>query len=75
MDYKVLFMPKLGDQAQFEKEFETQPEAEAALVIIAEYTLLLHECSFMPDYSNAGMVLKKDADGDWVEIDGDGEEI
>ena len=75
MNYKVLFIPKFGDDAQFEKEFETQAEAETALVSIAEYTLMLHECSLMPDYSNTGMVLFKDSDGDWVEIDGDGLEI
>ena len=75
MSYKVLFIPRFGDQAKFEKEFETQAEAEAVLSSIAEYTLMLHECSFMPDYSNTGMVLMKDDDGDWIEIDGDGEEI
>ena len=75
MDYKVLFIPKLGDPAQFEKEFSTHAEAETALNSIAEYTLMLHEFSLMPDYSNAGMVLEKDDDGDWIEIDGDGEEI
>jgi hypothetical protein len=29
----------------------------------------------MPDYSNCGMVYRKDGCGEWVEIDGDGEEI
>ena len=75
MNYKVLFIPRFGDQSQFEKEFKTQAEAETALSSIAEYTLMLHECSLMPDYSNTGMVLKKDGEGDWIEIDGDGEEI
>jgi len=75
MNYKVLFIPRFGDGAQFEKEFETQAEAETALISIAEYTLMLHECSLMPDYSNTGMVLVKDSDGDWIEIDGDGLEI
>jgi hypothetical protein len=75
MDYKVLFIPCFGDPSQFEKEFETHKEAETALNAIAEYTLMLHECSFMPDFSNTGMVLRKDDDGDWVEIDGDGEEL
>ena len=30
MDYKVLFIPKFGDRAEFEKEFETQAAAETA---------------------------------------------
>jgi len=68
--FKVLFIPKFfGAMDQFEKEFETQAEAEAALIAIAEYTLMLHECSLMPDFSNTGMVLKKDNEGDWVEIE------
>jgi len=75
MNYKVLFIPDLGDDAQFEKEFETQAEAEAALLSIAEYTLMLHEYSLMPDYSNTGMILFKDSDGDWIEIDGDGLDV
>lgn len=75
MNYKVLFIPRLSDDAQFEKEFEKQAEAETALSSIAEYTLMLHECRLMPGYSNTGMVLVKDSDGDWIEIDGDGLEI
>lgn len=75
MDYKVLFIPAIGDKAEFEKEYETAKEAETALVAISLYTLLLHECSYMPDYSNAGMALKKDEDGDWIEIDEDELEI
>lgn len=75
MDYKVLFVPVLGDKAQFEKEYETHKEAETALEAIANYTLMLHECGFMQDHANLGMVLCRDEDGDWVEIDSDGEEI
>lgn len=75
MSYKVLFIPVIGFHNQFEKEFKTQAEAEAVLLSVAEYTLMLHECDLMPDYSNTGMVLVKDSYGDWVEIDGDGREI
>ena len=73
--YKVLFVPALGSEAQFEKEYETQKEAETALEAVSLYTLMLHECSFMDDHSNCGMVLTLDALGDWVEIDDDGDEI
>lgn len=75
MNYKVLFVPSLDDQDQFEKEYEAQKEAEIALDVIANYTTMLHESGFMQDHANFGMVMMKDEDGDWVEIDGDGEEI
>ena len=75
MNYKVMFVPVLRGEAQFEKEFETAAEAETALTAIALYTMFLHSCSLMEETSNIGMVLSKDADGDWVEIDGDGNPI
>lgn len=74
MDYKAVFIPAVGQDGVFEREFATHEEAEAAMTSIADYTLFLHECSLMPDYSNTGMVMKRDGD-DWIEIDGDGEEI
>lgn len=70
-NYKVVFIPVLGEDAKFEQECETSKEAEAILKAIANYTLLLHECSYMEDHSNSGMVMKKDEDGDWYEIDED----
>ncbi len=75
MDFKVVFVPKLGGGAQFEKEYKTAPEAETALGALAHYTLLLHEAGLMPDYANVGMVMKLDEDGEWVEVDGDGNEL
>ena len=74
MDYKAVFIPVVGQDAVFEQEFLTHEEAEAAMKSIANYTLFLHEVSLMPDYSNYGMVMKRDGD-DWIEIDGDGNEI
>lgn len=74
MDYKAVFIPAVGQDAVFEQEFKTSEEAEAAIMAIANYTLFLHEVSLMPDYSNCGMVMKRDGD-DWIEIDGDVEEI
>lgn len=73
--YKVVFIPMFGGNAQYEEEFDTSEKAEQALKTIADYTLLLHECSLMPDYSNIGMVCGLDDDGEWVEIDADEEEI
>jgi len=75
MDYKIIFVPKLGEEFSFEKEYETREEAEQAMVAISLYTLMLHECSLMPDYSNTGCVFKKDGLGFWIEIDEDGFEI
>jgi hypothetical protein len=75
MDYKIVFIPKVGGSGTFEKEYQTQDEAEAAMTTIADYTLMLHECSLMPDYSNCGMVFKKNGCAEWVEIGEDGEEL
>ena len=73
--YKVIFIPKLGCDAQYEEEFDTSEQAERSLNSIANYTLMLNEASLMPDYSNCGMVCGLDDDGDWVEIEADEEEI
>ena len=75
MDYKCVFMPEIkGIGAVFEQEYDTSQEAETALNAIANYTLFLHEVSLMPDYSNCGMVMRKDGN-EWIEIDGDGNEL
>ena len=77
MNYKVEFNPALEmlrAYIVFERGYPTHQEAEAALNAIADYTLLLHEQGLMPDYSNCGMVMEKRGD-DWIEIDGDGNEI
>lgn len=73
-DFRVEFYPKVGALAVYESEHETMEEAVAVLDAIANYTLLLHECSLMPDYSNTGMLFKKKTSG-WVEIGTDGFEI
>ena len=39
-----------------------------ALNAIADYTLMLHETSLMPDYSNYGYI-EEWIDGEWLEID------
>ena len=74
MDYRIVFVPEIPGSGRFMKEYETQEEAETALEAVALYTLALHDLSLMPDYSNYGMVQRKDGD-EWVEIDGDGELI
>ena len=74
-DYKVVFIPVFGEDAKFEQECETAGEAEAVLKAIGNYTLLLHDCSYMQDHSSVGMIMKKDGDGDWFEIDEDENEI
>lgn len=75
MDYKCVFIPAInGIEGVFEQEYDTSEEAETALNAIANYTLFLHETSLMPDYSNIGMVMRKDGD-EWIEIDGDGNEL
>lgn len=74
MDCKCVFMPRIEEpDGKFEQEFDTQEEAEIALNLIADYTLFLHETSLMPDYSNIGMIMKQDSNGNWIEIDEFGE--
>jgi hypothetical protein len=74
-DFKVLFIPRLGCDVQFEKHYDTAAEAEIALSAIAQYTLCIQGNDLMRDYANCGMVLKRDDDGDWVEVDAHGNEI
>ena len=74
MEYKIVFIPVLGGEGSFEQEFETLPEAVSALSVVANYTLMLHERSLMPDFSNVGMISRLD-DDEWTEIDNDGNEI
>ena len=39
--------------------------ADTILNSVANYTLMLHECSLMEDYSNYGIVQQK-VDGEWI---------
>ena len=68
--YKLEFNPKIGLAKQFVRGFETHAEAEAALSIIADYTLFLHDNLLMNDFSNVGCIYRLE-DGDWIEVDGD----
>ena len=72
MNYQVVFTNLIGGGIlkSFRQEFSSPEEAEQALDLIANYTLFLHENALMPDYSNMGIVLKREGD-EWVEIDTD----
>jgi len=74
MHFKTVFIPALGSDEKFEQKFKTCKEAEVALDVISNYTLFLQKEEMMLDYSNTGMVLKK-VNGEWVEIDGDENQI
>jgi hypothetical protein len=74
-NFKVMFVPMLGGIATFDREFATKQEAENALNVIAGYQLFLDKCDLMPGHSTFGMVCELDDDGEWIQIDGDGEEI
>lgn len=61
--YKVYFSPRIMGEADFfDKGFDTIEEARAALRAITEYTLFLHECSLMTDWSNMGFICEYDYD-------------
>ncbi len=68
MNYKIVFIPVFGGDGKFEMGFEKEKDARIALAAVANYTLFLHECSLMPDYSNVGMVLRHEGD-DWVDVE------
>jgi len=76
-DFKIVFMPNMDnidELCEYITYADTFDDAIQILNTIADYTLLLHECSLMPDYSNMGMLFKK-VDKEWIEINDDGEEI
>jgi len=72
--YKAVFKPSLEGEGEFVQLYETSELAECAINAIANYTLMLHECSYMEDFSNIGMVYEN-VEGKWIEIDEDGNEI
>jgi hypothetical protein len=74
-NYQLRFTPALlSNDAEFVEEYDSLLEAVTALNAIANYTLLLHEASLMPDHSNTGEIYKNSGDF-WEQINEDGEEI
>ncbi len=71
-EYRVVFNPTMSANiSAFVEYFDAQYQAEAALQVIANYTLYLHEAQLMHDHSNFGLVLKL-VNNEWIEIDSDG---
>lgn len=69
MNYRVRFMPAGGLKGNsFTQEYETQMEAEAALEVIANYTLFLHTERLMNDHSNFGWIEARGGSGKWGEV-------
>jgi hypothetical protein len=69
--YRFKFAAVFDDRQVFNGEpCDTKTAASQQLEIVANYTLYLHECKFMNDYSNAGWI-EQFIDGEWVEIDED----
>jgi len=57
--YRVLFNACICDgesSPYISKEYESYSEASSVLIEIAIYTLHLHDCDFMEEYSNYGVV-------------------
>ena len=73
-DFKIVFIPQVPGKFEFVKEYDELNEAVVVLNAITDYTLVLHKCSLMQDYSNAGMIYKNTGSY-WIEIDDDGNEI
>ncbi len=71
-NFKVEFYPNTNElHGRFISYHEFIEEAVSVLNNIADYTLLLHECSFMRDYSNIGMLFTKN-NNEWIAINEDG---
>ena len=67
--FRILFNPKIGCDGEFIKDgFDDFESARKAMNLIGEYTLMLHERSLMPDYSNYGEVQEL-INGEWEEAE------
>ncbi len=68
-NFMIVFIPSIyTSSAELVVEFDTLLEAATALNAIANYTLLLHKSSLIPDYSNMGIIYKR-YQNKWLEID------
>ena len=73
-EYRFVFNPwwGAGERTVFIGDIVSSQElAEGQVNLIANYTLHLHECSLMPDYSNYGCIQWRDDDHLWHELDED----
>ena len=71
--YRFVFINIMGaeDNGVFTSEpVNSQELAEGQMNLVANYTLHLHECSLMPDYSNYGYI-ERFEDSVWMPIDED----
>ena len=74
-EYKAVFSPCISEDSKFVKRCETQEQAELALNVIEEYTLMLNASLLMPDFINDGGGVYRLIDGEWYQVDGDGNEL
>jgi len=72
-EFRFTFDPQFqGEGDPFVGEpVNSQELAEGQMSLIANYTLLLHETSLMPDYTNYGFLEKRESGGAWEVIDDD----
>ena len=72
-EFRFTFDPQFqGECAPFVSDpVSTQELAEGQMNLIANYTLLLHETSLMPDYTNYGFLEKRETGEPWEIIDED----
>ena len=76
--FKMVFIPSIDSSIsdntnhnEYVSYHKTLDEALLVLNTVSEYTLMLHDNSLMPDYSNVGMLFHN-IDGEWVDIDEEG---
>lgn len=71
--FRVVFLPALeipGVTTHISSEYPTYDLATIVRNEIAIYTLGLHDCGLMPDYSNTAWI-EHYFDGEWIEFDED----
>lgn len=72
-EYRFTFDPQFqGDTDPFIGEpVSSQELAEGQLSVVANYTLMLHETSLMPDYTNYGFIEKRETGESWEIVEED----
>lgn len=70
-EYRLWHIPQIPMKA-FTRDFDDLAEAQRALDMLADYDLFQYENRVKPDYSNAGGVMRWNADdGCYEELDED----
>lgn len=74
LNFRLNFIPALEmSKKSIVVRSATLEQAKQELEVIGNYTLFLHDNGMMRDYSNVGWI-EKLVDGEWEEVDEEGQE-